>query len=177
MKRLAIALLVVMACGCGAIKETVKNSDFYYFGVNTKTFKEANYWKVGLGGLTSFGVHIGAHWIYNGLYDMGGEQNGFLEVTDGNCESQKVREFDQVGFAAQNGVGFILTSIPYTRQSDFTKGYVVAAFAETSSYILWSGDHGDFNMSASHGGNRDWEYAINLFVATHNMLRVNWYKD
>lgn len=177
MKKLAVALLVVMVCGCGAIKETVKNSDFYYFGVNTKTFKEMNYWKAGLGVLASVGVHAGAHWAYNGIFDMGAEQNGFLEVADGNCAPQKVREFSQVGFAAQNLGGLILTSIPKTRQSDFTKGYVVASWVEIVSYSLWNGDHGDFNMSASHGGNRDWEYALSLFVATHNILRVRWKKE
>jgi len=27
------------------------------------------------------------------------------------------------------------------------------------------------------GGNRDWEYAAYMAVATHNVLRVKWYRD
>jgi uncharacterized protein YceK len=174
MKKLVIALLVVMLFGCGAIKETVKNSDFYYFGVNTKMVKEANYWKVATGALASVAVHTAGHRIYAQINNMNLRQEGLEEWLAYGYSAKQSRECAQAGLALQNGIGLILTSIPYTRKSDFTKGYVVSAWTETAFSPLISND---LNSSNEHGGNRDWEYGINLFVATHNMLRVNWYKD
>lgn len=175
MKKLIVAV-VLMLSACAPIQETVKNSDFYYFGVNTKMVKEANYWKVGAGVLTSVAVHTAGHYIYAGMTNMDVKQDGFLEVVDGSSSRREKREFSQAGHILQNGVGLILTSIPKTRQSDFTKGYVAAAWVETAFYPALFRKEGDLNISHDNGGNADLEYGVNLLLATHNMLRVKWSK-
>jgi len=156
------------------MRETVKNSDFYYFGVSTKTFKEANYWKVGAGALTSIGAHSAGHHLYAKVNNMNLTQQGLEEKLDYGYDNRQSRECAQAGLVLQNVVGLVLTSIPYTRQSDFTKGYVGAAFSETVLSPIISND---LDSSNEKGGNSFWEYTGNLALATHNMLRVNWRKD
>jgi len=181
MKKL-ILLFIIVLVGCSGvhsdIKKEIEHTQFYYFGVNSRMVKEANYWKVGAGALASIGVHIGAHYAYAGVSGMSVRQEGFFEVFDGDCNPRQKREFSQAGLFAQNIVGLVLTSIPATRQSDFTKGYVLVSFIETAFYpVLWRGESGDLYQSNKYGGNADLEYAIFTAVATHNMLRVNWRKD
>ena len=152
--------------------------DFYFFGVNTKTFKEADWKMVALGAATSIAVHTAGHYAYAVVHGMSVRQDGFSEMISFTENSpQRIREFMQAGFVAQHLVGLALTSIPYTRQTDFTRGYVAMAWIETATYpILWQKD-GDLNWSHHFGGNRDWEFAAYMAVATHNVLRINWSKE
>lgn len=151
--------------------------DFYFFGVNANTFKQANYWQVVAGALASVAVHTAGHYIYAGLFNMDTRQEGFSECDHGTYEPRKKRESAQAGLVLQNIGGLILTSIPFTRQTDFTRGYVAAAFAETAFYPVLFRKGGDLNISDDNGGNDGWEYAGNLTVATHNVLRINWKKE
>ena len=48
------------------------------------------------------------------------------------------------------------------------------AWMETVTYPLLHPDDGDLYLSHHFGGNRDWEFAAYMAVATHNVLRVNW---
>jgi hypothetical protein len=48
------------------------------------------------------------------------------------------------------------------------------AWIETATYPIWWQKDGDLNWSHHFGGNRDWEFAAYMAVATHNVLRVNW---
>jgi hypothetical protein len=158
--------------------DKVTGWDFYFFGVNAKTFKEANYWKVSAGIIFSLGVHTGGHWAYAKLNGMDIHQEGFSEIVGPGYEAGRYREFAQAGFLAQNLVGLALTSIPKTRQSDFTKGYVAMAFIETVSHpLFWPGENSDLNMSNRCGGNATWEYVGYTALAIHNLLRVKWYKE
>jgi len=167
-----------MLSACAPIQQTIKQTDFYYFGINAKMVKEANWYMVILGAVTAVGVHTGGHYLYAALNNIEVKQDGFFEVIDGNAEPRKKREFAQAGPVLQNGVGLILTTIPATRKWDFTKGYVAASFVETAFYpALFRGDSGDLYISNKYGGNADVEYAIFTAVATHNMLRVKWHKD
>lgn len=176
MKKL-IVVFVLLLSACTSLKETVKNSDFYYFGVNAKTFKEANYWKAGAGALASVATHTAGHYAYAGLTGIHIRQQGLSEVVDGNLPAHNLRDFFTSGFALQNGIGLILTSIPVIRQSDFTKGYVTASFIEIVFYPAVYRTDGDLNQLSEHGGNGDLAYGIFTGIATHNMLRVNWKKE
>lgn len=152
--------------------------DFYFFGVNPKTFKEANYWKVAAGAITSVAVHTAGHYAYAGLNRMSVRQDGFKEVVGYGYANREYREFAQAGFLVQNLVGLVLTSIPATRQSDFTKGYVAMAFFEiVTEPLFWPGENGDLNISNRHGGDATWEYIGFTALATHNVLRINWKKE
>ena len=168
-------VLILMLSACAPMRDTIKQTDFYYFGVSAKTFKEANYWWVGAGAFVSvFIVHPGGHHLYAKLNNMTLTQQGLGEILDYGYDNRQSRECAQAGPLLQNVVGFILTSIPYTRQTDFTKGYVAAAFGETVLSPIISND---LNSSNEKGGNAFWEYTGNLALATNNVLRVNWRKD
>jgi hypothetical protein len=179
MKKIIIVLSIVFCFSvtAQAYGGTFEKTDFYFFGINTKGIKELTWWKFGLGAVASVAVHTGAHYAYSGLAGMSISQQGLIEVSNNHYEAKKERERAQIGLAAQNIVGIILTSIPATRQTDFTKGYVAAALAETVFYpAIWK-DNGDLNVSSRNGGNADIEYWANTIVATHNFFRIKWYKD
>ncbi len=184
-KTILIAFFLVLSCTAAnaetKLSDFTKGYEFYFFGVNTKTFKEANYWKVGAGVVTSLAVHTGGHLFYARVHNMGCSFDGFQETVSWGYEPARYREFAQAGFIAQNLGGLILTSIPYTRQSDFTKGYVAMAFVQTVTYPLtqpfMKEGYGDLRYSDKYGGNATWEYIGFSAIATHNLLRVNWKKD
>jgi hypothetical protein len=172
---LVAALLVVFSAGSARAETT--GWDFYFFGVNTKLFKEANYKMMALGAATALAVHIGGHYAYAAANGMSVTQDGLEERISGNYPDHKIRWFMLSGFIAQHAVGLALTTIPATRQTDFTRGYVAFAWAETLSYPLRNNERGDLYSSDRHGGNRDLEYMIFSAIATHNVLRVKWYKE
>ena len=151
--------------------------DFYFFGVNPKMIKEADWKMVALGAATSVAVHTAGHYLYAAVNDIHVHQDGCKEMISLHENSaREIREFSQAGFVLQHAVGLALTTIPATRQTDFTRGYVVAAFAETAIHpALFTGDN-DLSMSDKYGGNRDLEYIGYMTVATHNLFRVKFYK-
>jgi len=152
--------------------------DFYFFGINAKMIQEAKPIPIILGVIAAPLVHTAGHYVYAGLNGMDIRQDGFHEILPAGYEARQYREFAQAGFITENLVGLVLTSLPATRQSDFTKGYVAAAFVHTISYpLINQGEKDDLYWSNRHGGNRDWEYVGYSAIATHNLLRVKWYKD
>lgn len=152
--------------------------DFYFFGVNAKTFKEADYKMVALGAITSLAVHTAGHYLYAAAADMHVRQDGFKEIVSlSDNSTREIREFAQAGFILQHAVGVALTTIPATRQTDFTKGYVAFAFFETLSYPVIHQHTGDLSLSDNNGGNGYADYAVFMTVATHNILRVKWEKE
>ena len=145
----------------------------YFFGVNWKSVKELNVPKVVAGIATSILTHTAGHYLYAGMNEMKVRQNGLSEVLQEDYPAKQRREFSQAGMFMQNVVGVILTTIPATRKSDFTKGYVAAAFVQTAISPAW-GNRGDLRMSNRNGGDGDVEYAAYSSIAVHNVLRVNW---
>jgi hypothetical protein len=152
--------------------------DFYFFGINTKMIKESDYKMVALGAVTSLAVHTAGHYLYAAAADMHVRQDGFKEIVSLSDNSTKeIREFAQAGFILQHAIGVALTTIPATRQTDFTKGYVAFAFLETLTYPAIHQHTGDLSLSDNNGGNGYVDYAVFMTVATHNVLRVKWEKD
>lgn len=151
--------------------------DFYFFGVNARLFKEADYRLLAAGVASSLAVHVAGHYAYAGLHGMKVRQHGFKEIVPAGYAAKRYREFAQAGFVAQHAVGLLLTSLPITRHSDFTRGYVALALAETVTYPALHRHEGDLHFSHRYGGNRDLEFAAYSAVAIHNVLRVKWYKE
>jgi hypothetical protein len=151
--------------------------DFYFFGVDTKVFKQADYKMVALGMVTSIAVHTAGHYLYASINNMDIHQEGFNEVVGSGYSSTKYRNFAQAGFVLQHSVGLILTSLPATRHLDFTRGYISYSFLSTVSYpLVWS-NSGDLHFSDEHNGNKFVDYVFFSSIATHNMLRVKWYTE
>ena len=173
----AVAVAAALIFPAGSAQAQVKGWDFYFFGVNAKMIKEADYRLVALGAVTSLAVHMAGHYAYAWANGMDVRQDGLCEMISLTENSPKqIREFMQAGFVLQHAVGLALTTIPATRQTDFTRGYVAFAWTETATYPLRNGK-GDLYYSDKYGGNRDWEYAAFMAIATHNVLRVKWYKE
>lgn len=188
MKKVLLFLaLLIFGCGGGQAAALIMAPgsahaqpigwDFYFFGVNTKTFKEADWKMVALGAATSVAVHTAGHYAYAYAHGMNIKQDGFCEAIQERYPDQRMREFSQAGFVAQHLVGVILTTIPKTRQTDFTRGYVAFSWAQTATYpLFFNNNQGDLNVSHRYGSDRDLEYLAYMAVATHNILRVNWSK-
>jgi len=170
-KALLIIMFLVMLSGTAQAEW-----DFYFFGVNMKMIEQADYKSVALGAVTSLAVHTAGHYAYAGLTGMHVKQDGFNEYSASGYSAKRYREFAQAGFVFQHAVGLLLTSIPATRNTDFTRGYVGFALAETLTYPVVHRNEGDLCFSGENGGDRDMEYAAFMALATHNVLRVKFYK-
>lgn len=178
MKYLQILIFVIVCQLVLVSPVKAEGWDFYFFGVNTKTFKEADWKMVVLGAVTSAAVHTAGHYAYAGIHGISVRQEGLSEmVSFSEYSPQRNREFLQSGFIAQHFVGLILTTVPYTRQTDFTRGYVALAWIQTVTYPIRRQTDGDLYWSQKFGGNRDLEFIAYTAVATHNVLRVNWSKQ
>jgi hypothetical protein len=156
------------------MKEVARGYDFYFVGVNMQGIKGIKPLPFVVGAASAVIAHTASHYVYAGLNGMKIHQDGLSEVVSYGYSRKQYREVSQAGFIGQHLVGFALTSIPCTRHSSFTKGYVSAAFLETATYpLIWRGQEGDLNQSEKDGGNANLEYAGFLAIATHNLLRVN----
>jgi len=174
MKKIICSIVLILVLT--SVPAIAGGYDFYFFGVNLETFKtkNLNYPAAILGGLTAAAVHIGSHYAYAGLTHMSVTQCGFEERIPYGYSDQQYREFATVGHFGQALVGLLLTSIPATRQTSFTKGYVIWETIDVSTYpLLCTGSKGDINMSRQFGGS-DWEHAGYSAIAIHNLLRINW---
>lgn len=166
-------LLFVSVNSQAAGRFSIKGYDIYFFGIDINALEDSNYLSVAGGVAASFAVHTAGHWLYATSQGLPIRQSGLNEQL-GSSDQGHIRKFCQSGFALQNMVGLILTSLPQTRYSDFTKGYVAAAFLEINSYpALWTGsDFGDLKVSGLNGGNEWGEYAVYLSIASYNTLRI-----
>lgn len=147
--------------------------DVYIFGVNVEYVKERNYKEVVLGALTSILVHSAGHYLYANTHGMTIHQNGFRENIT-NDDTKENRECAQVGYLLQHTIGLILTTIPKTRHTDFTKGYTDMALLQTTIMTIIDGNnHGDFVTSDKYGGNKTIEFALFETIGVYNYIKSN----
>jgi hypothetical protein len=174
---LAFCVLWVMAIPAQSfeLKNLSKGYDFYAFGVNLKTFDtdHMNYPAAIAGALTAVALHAGGHYAYAGLNHMSITQDGLREMVAAGYSERQYREFASAGMITQAIGGLILTSLPWTRQTSFTKGYVIAELLENSLYSQFFKNDGDFIMSRKYGGSGWEEYGYDA-IALHNIFRINW---
>ena len=174
MKKTILLAILFLLVSCLPVQ--AQGYDFYFFGVNPKVLKNSDWKMVALGAATSVVVHTAGHYLYAAANDIHVRQDGFKEmISTRENSAREIREFAQAGFVLQHAVGLALTTISATRQTDFTKGYVVAAFAETVSYPILHQQQGDLITSDRYGGDRDLEYIGYMAVATDNLFRIKWY--
>jgi hypothetical protein len=184
MKKTILLAVFLVLCWTSAwadsFAELTKGYDFYFFGVNLETFKakNLNYPAAIAGGITAVLVHTGGHYLVAGLNGVSIKQEGLHEIYDfSKMNDRQCRDIASGGAIAQAIGGLILTSIPATRQSSFTKGYVIVEAVETISHpFVWNGYNDDTGMSINHGGS-NWEMVGYDAIASHNLLRVKWYKE
>lgn len=166
-----IIVLLVLLLSASAYAEDKSNWQFYFFGVNINAIKEMNWKEVTLGAVSTIVVHIAGHHIDGLIYGDAVEQRGTHEYFKEPQSKERTVEFVRAGFILEHAVGLALTSFEKTRNTDFTKGYVAAAWVHTVTYPIVEG--ADLKTSENNGGSYYGDYAVYVLAATHNLLRVN----
>ena len=173
LKRVVFNIILIILFTTPALAAEKSDWQFYCFGVNLEWVQTAKWEQVAAGAVASVLTHTAGHYLAAGITGSRIHQDGFREhcTVDSGGDARWIA---RAGFIAQNGIGLILTSIPKTRHTDFTRGYVAMSAAETWTYPLVWHDDGDLDMIDKYGGNGDLEWGIYSAVAAHNMLRLKW---
>ena len=143
---------------------------FYFFGVNANVINRSNWKQVTLGAVSAIAVHTAGHLIYGKITNSDVTFTGLTKETIHNASQSEKENFARAGFVAQSLVGLVLTSFEKTRQSSFTKGYIVASALETWSYPIRNRSTGDLSEVS------DLEFAGYSLISLHNLLRVDFKK-
>jgi hypothetical protein len=152
--------------------------EFYFFGLNMKSFQNSNWLKVAAGAAASVCIHELGHALY--LESIGKSYNfsasvssGFSVQTGENLADAEWRDFGRAGFSLQTLVGTGLTLFEKTRHSDFTKGWVGINALQVFSYRGRHNENdGDFALIERGGGNRNMELAAFSLLSIHNLVRI-----
>ena len=181
MKKSAIALFLATGMLFTITVNARAQSDyeFYFFGINLKSFQESNWLKVAAGAVASVIVHELGHALY--LQSQGKDwdlqtssSSGLAIQTSDNLSESQSRNFGRAGFALQTFIGTVLTTFEKTRQSDFTKGWVGMNAFQVCSYKGRNHDIGnDFEMIERGGGNEDLELGAFYLISSYNLLKMD----
>ncbi len=152
--------------------------EFYFFGINLKTFQESNWVKVTAGAVASVLVHELGHALY--LQSQGKDwdlqsssSSGLAIYTSDPLSENQYRNFGRAGFALQTFIGAALTTFEKTRYSDFTKGWMGINAFQVSSYNGRNHDIGnDFEMIERGGGKGDFELGVFYLISSYNLLKM-----
>jgi hypothetical protein len=151
--------------------------EFYFFGINLKTFQESNWLKVTAGAVASVLVHELGHALYlqsqGKDWDLQSSSSGLAIHTSDPLSENQYRNFGRAGFALQTFIGAALTTFEKTRYSDFTKGWVGMNAFEVCSYNGRNHDIGnDFEMIERGGGKGDFELGVFYLISSYNLLKM-----
>ncbi|MBW2249557.1 MAG: hypothetical protein JRF60_02740 [Deltaproteobacteria bacterium] len=153
--------------------------EFYFFGINLKSFQESNWVKVTAGAVASVLVHELGHALYlqsqGKDWDLQSSSSSGLAIhTSETLSENQYRNFGRAGFALQTFIGAVLTTFDNTRYSDFTKGWVGMNAFQVCSYNGRNHDIGnDFEMIERGGGNGDFELGVFYLIGSHNLLKMD----
>jgi hypothetical protein len=152
--------------------------DFYFFGINLKTFKNSNWLMVTAGAITSMVVHELGHILY--LDSQGKDwtffqsSSGFVVHTDNYLTDRQYRNFGWSGFAFQAGIGTLLTSFESTKHSDFTKGLVSMNAVELWTYDHRNHDGGDdFALIERGNGDKNVNFGTLAVISHKNLAAIS----
>jgi hypothetical protein len=149
--------------------------EFYFFGVNLKTFKDSNWLMVATGAVASMLTHELGHALY--LESQGKDWNllpsssGLAIHTDNYLTDRQYRNFGHSGFALQTGIGAMLVSFKGTKHLDFTKGWVSMNVAQFYTYEQRNHDNGDdFALIERGNGDKGLNLGALAFITQNNLL-------
>ena len=152
--------------------------EFYFLGVNLKTFQQSNWMKLAIGAVASVLTHELGHALY--LESQGKDwdfnvsfSSGFAISTHDFLSDKQYRGLGRSGFLLQSSIGILLTAFEGTRNSDFTKGWTAMNAFQTSSYPWRRHDFGDdFEMIEKGHSTSDTEFVLFSFLSTYNFSRA-----
>lgn len=153
--------------------------EFYFFGINLKSFQQSNWLQVTAGAVASVLVHELGHALY--LQSQGKDwdlqssaSSGLAIHTSDTLSDSQYRNFGRAGFALQTFIGAVLTTFDQTRRSDFTKGWVGMNAFQVCSYNGRNHDMGsDFELIEKGGGNGDLELGAFYLISSYNLLKMD----
>lgn len=123
---------------------------FFILGVDVEHIQEGSWAMVAAGAGSSLISHSVGHLIYSGPKESVG--------------------YGRAGFALQSIIGLALTGFKATRESSFTKGWVIGTDLKLALYHQWHKDWGDFGTIEDQGGNRKRDYNAFCAIAVYNTL-------
>jgi len=181
MKKTVIALFLAVGIIFTITVNANAQSDyeFYFFGINLKSFQGSNWLKVTAGAVASVLVHELGHALYlqsqGKDWDLQSSSSSGLAIhTSDFLSENQYRNFGRAGFALQTFIGAVLTTFEKTRYSDFTKGWVGINAFQVSSYNGRNHDIGnDFEMIERGGGNGDFELGVFYLIGSYNLLKMD----
>jgi hypothetical protein len=152
--------------------------DFYFLGVNLKTFQGSNWMKIAAGAAASILTHELGHALY--LESRGKDWSvepssaGFAVATTDSLTDKEYRGLGRSGYLLQTGIGLLLTSFDATANSDFTKGWTGINVVQTLTYKL-RGHNGydDFAMIDRGQGNGEASHRLFTSISIYNFLKAN----
>ncbi len=153
--------------------------EFYFFGINLKSFQDSNWLELTAGAVASVLVHELGHALYlqsqGKDWDLQSSSSSGLAIhTSDSLSENQYRNFGRAGFALQTFIGAVLTTFEKTRYSDFTKGWVGMNAFEVCSYNGRNHDIGhDFEMIERGGGNGDFELGVFYLISSYNLLKMD----
>ena len=177
--RKAIVLFVVITFVMSPSAVCAKGGfDFYFMGINLKSFKGSNWVEIAAGAAASILTHELGHALY--LESQGRDwsvepsSSGFAVITTDSLTDKEYRSLGRAGYLLQTGIGFLLTSFDATANSDFTKGWTGINMVQTVTY-KWRGHNGydDFAMIDRGKGNGESAYRLFSSLSIYNFLKAN----
>jgi hypothetical protein len=152
--------------------------EFYFLGINVKTFEGSNWTKIVAGAVSSVLVHELGHALY--LESLGkkwaleSSSTGLAISTTDYLSDRECENFGRAGFVLQTCIGTILATLEATKRSDFTKGWLCMNAAEAGSYGLRPHDNGDDLAMIERGnGNAELEMVSYSLLSSYNLYRVS----
>ncbi len=153
--------------------------EFYFFGINLKSFQDSHWLKVTTGAVASVLVHELGHALY--LQSQGknwklrsSSSHGLAIHTPDPLTENQYRNFGRAGFVLQTFIGTMLTTFENTKYADFTKGWAGMNAFQASSYKGRNHDiGGDFEMIDNGGGKGDLELGVFYLMSSYNLLKMD----
>jgi hypothetical protein len=175
---LFILLAVIIIVIIPVYADAQSDYEFYFFGINLKSFQESNWLKVTAGALASVLVHELGHALYlqsqGKDWDLRSSSSGLAIHTSDHLSENQYRNFGRAGFAVQALISTALTTFEKTRYSDFVKGWVGMNAFQVCSYNVRNHDIGnDFEMIEKGGGNGDLELSVFYLASSYNLLKLD----
>lgn len=179
MTKKALAIFIISAAillqPCASVAQS--DWEFYFFGVNLKTFKESNWLMVATGAVASMLAHELGHALYlesqGKDWDLLPSSSGLAIHTDNYLTDKQYRNLGRSGFALQTGIGTILTSFKSTKHLDFTKGWVSINVAQLYTYEQRKHDNGDdFALIERGNGDKGLNLGALAFITKNNLLAI-----
>lgn len=136
----------------------------YIMGIDLDIIKQKDWSMMILGATSSMASHTIGHMAYLDLID-----HDYLSDPEGLTPDEN-RRYGRAGFALQSIIGLALTGFKATRESSFTKGWVIGTDLKLALYHQWHKDWGDFSTIEANGGNMARDYNAFCAIAVYNTL-------